>query len=1406
MPIIFRQRDIDKMQASDVSQEFVDYFNRLSESRQEEFAENRPDLYLAVSSWKNPAENELADETEEEITVEIPADEDSNAVETLDDDEKDIEWQSIQQNVYKNVDIPKLLNSGKQPIVALTTGDTEKCPAHRTYLKKYTPKYYKQNGAVMGVNFYYCKECNGIFISRSEYENNEKNMREWGIPHTFYGYDISRRYLKTQMKPYELNAQETIYWVDPWIENNPICPIHECVLEEVPCVVKYKQKSVSFDACYCEQCKKVVLRKTRASSLEDELAQAGIPSDRFEQLVRKNPERKPIPKRRVKPDYYLNEGRKSKYTFDQIDNCYYLTEEDTVVVSDAIYCSLDGHDTQTVLGVIGVKPRNGGRRQSYMVMLGYCAECNKYYMDEADYKTIYKAGRPEVKIIVNLDDNSYMITSGEVFNIEQDNLKSMETKIDREVHDIQTHPDYVSQYATVSYNDDFDLYYKKERSRRSFEPRLEKLASYKPRPYEYFVEISADGKKEKYYVGSSDITLFGKQEVIAVGSRLGRSLVNYRTITVNKDGEEYRISLSRQFDINNETLFGYTNLRTDEDVVFRKGITDPFLVRILNMRRKQHDLTDIFVTIQENQNTIVDADFGTNLVVQGCAGSGKTMVLLHRLSSLKYNESDFDFANDALILTPNDHFTLHINGLAESLQIDSIRRISVERYYAEALERFSGELSSTSQITSEMNVQQNFVDYIYSDDFRSTFERNYDEVIKARNLLIPLVYDAAESLGVEINEIDISDDSSVIPQLERAMNALTARININENELAKAADELDQIQKRKKRLAIDIQKSSEQASKELREAGLRVKGDALGVLAERKKSVDAETVNLSKLKSERDRLIRRTESANDKESISFDRFIAENNDLIEETQSQLIRTISDKRADLAENEEEKKRVTELLNVPFEEFITLSNVDDPELAAVLAELSSARDVLKQLRQEKTRAENGWVFGRARRVSGIEERINETENLINTYETSILELLTNRRIELETISELIEQLRMEISADSETVVDMILDIAKQRIETLNTQIDKMSKSIDTANSELNGYADMVYQLSDDMDDTAILAWFDQVSLILPAAGDSLMPYQRIAAENKRYQTAFDGIDSSIEEAQAYYDKKLEGRYPNEIKNTVNDLKEEIAQYTAINTSQMVFDRTVQPFMISSRIRSISGRNHRYDLYARLVFALKYYEKTPVKTKYICIDEGQDLALNEYRLIRELNGNDVVLNIFGDTNQLIKPNRGITDWDKLKCLFAFDQYVLNENYRNTNQITRFCNESFSMSMLQTGVDDAKVREITRDEFERELNELQIGKERVAVLLPRTIQKKTYVNQLTIDNEVKEAMREEISKEIIAVMYVDEVKGIEFDKVYVIPSKMTRNEKYIAYTRALTELILVIEELEFSYKQHSL
>ena len=73
-------------------------------------------------------------------------------------------------------------------------------------------------------------------------------------------------------------------------------------------------------------------------------------------------------------------------------------------------------------------------RKAYLFALGYCSDCQKYYMDIIDYRALYSYGRPEVTLIRNIDDSDYQITSGEVFNLERKHLNDVESKIDDEVY------------------------------------------------------------------------------------------------------------------------------------------------------------------------------------------------------------------------------------------------------------------------------------------------------------------------------------------------------------------------------------------------------------------------------------------------------------------------------------------------------------------------------------------------------------------------------------------------------------------------------------------------------------------------------------------------------------------------------------------------------------------------------------------------------------------------------------------------------------------------------------------------------------------------------------------------------------------------------------------------------------
>lgn len=103
---------------------------------------------------------------------------------------------------------------------------------------------------------------------------------------------------------------------------------------------------------------------------------------------------------------------------------------------------------------------------------------------------------------------------------------------------------------------------------------------------------------------------------------------------------------------------------------------------------------------------------------------------------------------------------------------------------------------------------------------------------------------------------------------------------------------------------------------------------------------------------------------------------------------------------------------------------------------------------------------------------------------------------------------------------------------------------------------------------------------------------------------------------------------------------------------------------------------------------------------------------------------------------------------------------------------------------------------REIPRKELESELAALNITSERIAILVPRGVQKSKYLKMDLLPSSITRIIGDKMDNGFIALMYVDEVKGIEFDKAYVVGNKMSRNEKYIAYTRALSELILVVDD----------
>ena len=1248
----FRQRDIERMNVNDIPEEFINYFESLDDSGKTALVGSRPDLAKALGFVLPETVSEAGsdvtaseEETEDAAAIEsesLPAEDEAIPEDSGEDEEAEDELEQIRKNYYEGKDLDITLKANMPELEALAIpDDAEICMLHRKPLES-KQIYYRNptTKATYGIVLKVCRACHRVYLEESKMMWIHEALVDRGVPHTFYDLDLTSQYLRSQMPPYEFTAEDVLQIPDTWVEEDPRCPIHDESLYEVPCLKRYKDREIHFTGYRCDRCGKYLMRRAAALDLLDRCAEAGIPQIETERLIKKVPPKKPLPPREIKSDYLIENGRRTEFRYNVKSNCYQLSENDTVVVSDSIYCTIDGHDdTEEVVALIWVLQKRGGRK-GYLFHLGYCTHCQKYYMAQEDYKALYAIGRPEVIILRDIDDTDYQITSGEVFNLERNHLDGVEKQISDEVTAIRSSSDYVNPYAVGDY-DDGNLAYAKSISKYKYGDRLEQLSGYAPKPYSYRVDISLDGTTETYYIGAADIFLDGKQQVISANSDFGHDLINYQTIKIKKGGKEYSIKLTRQFEIDNAALYGYVNLRTDEDIIFKSGITDPFLVRVLNMRKRQHNLTDIFVTIQENQNRIVNTPFSRNIIVQGCAGSGKTMVLLHRLSSLNYKERGFSFSRDALILTPNDQFTLHIKGLAEELQIGSIQRASVEQYYIDTLLRYSPDFKLDGKVSTEMIVRQSFVDYIYSDQFRKDFDEAYNAVIEKRNALVLTLNDLVNAMGQRERNIDLTDDSKVAQQIQYAVDSMRGIVERKESEIQGAIEEHQKHIDRKQYLQERLRTLGETSSSIVAESIPRVYGKIGAFLSERQHT---------------------------------------------------------------------------------------------------------------------------------ISGLQDQLEG------------------------------------LNAERESVQRRILPFGKrERIEELEKQIKSVQRKLNAENKRQEEELPILSQSTEGLSEDDALAWMRQVMLIIPEVRDEVRLCNNMREDNQKLTEELAGIDMLIETASNKAEEAKATRYSDEVKRSIIYLSSETRKYSMLKTYQLVFDQATASFREAHKISNIQGKYHRYDLYVRLLFAMRYYGQALGNKLFMCIDEGQDLAFNEYRLLYELNQHRVIFNIFGDVNQLMKLGRGISDWSELKKVFGAEIYSLNENYRNTNQITRFCNSSFDMKVTQTGVDGVNVREIPRKELESELAALNITSERIAILVPRGVQKSKYLKMDLLPSSITRIIGDKMDNGFIALMYVDEVKGIEFDKAYVVGNKMSRNEKYIAYTRALSELILVVDDQVADYDDGS-
>ena len=242
----------------------------------------------------------------------------------------------------------------------------------------------------------------------------------------------------------------------------------------------------------------------------------------------------------------------------------------------------------------------------------------------------------------------------------------------------------------------------------------EQLKMYSIKREPYFARV--DAGDDSFYIGKN-----GYKNIIEWTDPLASLYYEYQMYIGN---DERRLSLVRDLRVYLENICSIRDkynvqMRLDESLSDSKNevISDPNLLMIINANRDNKAVHDIIATIQNNQYKIITKSLEENLVVSGCAGSGKTMIMLHRLRYLLRNNQALSSKN-IIVLSPTDALTNENSQLAMLLGMGDINVFSNIRLYAFILESICRE-NGWSFINKKTSYQSN--DYVNKEQIKTIY-------------------------------------------------------------------------------------------------------------------------------------------------------------------------------------------------------------------------------------------------------------------------------------------------------------------------------------------------------------------------------------------------------------------------------------------------------------------------------------------------------------------------------------------------------------------------------------------------------------------------------------------------------------------------------------------------------------
>ena len=410
-----------------------------------------------------------------------------------------------------------------------------------------------------------------------------------------------------------------------------------------------------------------------------------------------------------------------------------------------------------------------------------------------------------------------------------------------------------------------------------------------------------------------------------------------------------------------------------------------------------------------------------------------------------------------------------------------------------------------------------------------------------------------------------------------------------------------------------------------------------------------------------------------------------------------------------------------------------------------EIAKARKELKNLDSEKNAV-----------------AVQNRENIIHAAENRIAQLQEERR-QVEADDEYFSSL-LELNAKFASILIPFHDIDIKK-EFSQNSIEDIYRMI----SQMKSLIDRIIEVSQEVSrvEEKYLYYLDAISFDIVEVGRCVSVFQKI---EERY------LEYSYYQEILNENEKLTDDNKNAIKNAYALIMEKIGIYADKNDT-------------------IKATKYSPYIYLQ---ALYCYQGAPAsRESLLAIDEVQGVAVEEIYLLRAINGKNVILNMFGDINQHIEGTKGVDSWDEYRNVIDFDLYEMKENYRNASQITEYCNRVFGMEMVAINTPGKGVHELkSESEFLDEMVTQLMDNQREglsAILVGDDAEAKYLLAQFSAYERKFHDMTDDdfnIHQTKWNIINIADAKGLEFSTVIVLSGRMSRNEKYVAFTRALDDL----------------